>query len=116
VTTQERNDQLNAERADACRASGEQRTTRASSAVRKGAGSAQRTHAGAMSGNVAAKVLRAMSEKTEIRLDISLGTDQKYIALPDIGAEDNTMLRSLLQSSTLQACSCRCGCSKSLYH
>jgi hypothetical protein len=92
VTSQERKDQLYAERAAARKSAGVQRETR---------WHAQTMPAPATTGaDVRATTAKAVSfgdQATDGRIPISFGTDAKYVALPDIGADDNVLPRALLK-------------------
>jgi hypothetical protein len=93
VTSQERKDELYAERAAARKSAGIQRETRSH---------AQTIPAPATTGaDVRVTTAKAVSfgeQATDGRIPISFGTDAKYVALPDIGADDNVLPRALLKS------------------
>ena len=97
-TSQYRKDDLYAERAQARKASGDQRVTRADAAVNNtDPGSAAKFVAPTNRGNHGAKSVRANPFNPEGRIQISFASAQKYVALPDIGADDNTIPSSLLK-------------------
>jgi hypothetical protein len=92
---QERKDQLYTERTQARKASGVQRATRADHhSSSQGDDSIWTPQA---KPRVGEKSLRAAAVVPEGRLDISFGTDQKYIAQPDLGTDDNRIPWSLLK-------------------
>jgi hypothetical protein len=96
-TSQERKDELYAQRAQARKTNGEQRVTGADNdtqgAATRSASAASTTEA---KRNAATKSLRFATDELEGRLRISFGNDKKYVALPDLGADDNTLPHSLL--------------------
>jgi hypothetical protein len=91
-TTQELKDELYAQRSQARKNNGEQRTTRAddlANTSRPATGQASQGHTTHTSAGV--KAVRAPDCGPEGGVQISFGTSKRYIALPDIGANDNTI-------------------------
>jgi hypothetical protein len=57
-----------------------------------------RSDASATAPNPSAKSLHSISGSSEGRLNITFCPDLPYVALPDLGADDNVLPRSLLRS------------------
>jgi hypothetical protein len=93
VTSQERKDELYAERAAARTSAGVQRETRSHAQTMPAPATTK--------ADVRATTAKAVSfgdHATDGRIPISFGTDAKYVALPDIGADDNVLPSALLKS------------------
>jgi hypothetical protein len=89
---------LYAQRSEARKASGEQRVTRAvTTAPAPNMGATKSLQSTPVKGASSAKAVRTSTQSPEGRILISFGSGQKYIALPDIGADDNTVPVSLLK-------------------